>query len=214
MDEFQSEKEQIDEIRKWWKDNGNFVITGLVLGVVVLGGLNYWKSYKIRQAENASAIYNQLMEAAAASNLNAATGFAGQLDEQYASTPYAIHGRMAMASLYVSNNEPERAAAELRDVISSTDDEGLEKIARLRLAKVLLMQDKADEALATLAAVEPAEFAPLYHEIRGDAFSARDEPEMARQEYQAALDTAQPGLIDRQFVEMKLNDLLVADPEA
>ena len=33
MDELLSEKEQVEKLRQWWKENGPFVIGGLVLGV-------------------------------------------------------------------------------------------------------------------------------------------------------------------------------------
>ena len=33
MDETLTEKEQIEEIRAWWKENGAYVIAGLVIGI-------------------------------------------------------------------------------------------------------------------------------------------------------------------------------------
>ncbi|MBT8143917.1 MAG: tetratricopeptide repeat protein [Gammaproteobacteria bacterium] len=214
MDEFQSEKEQIDELKKWWKENGNFVITGLALGVLVLGGLGYWKNYKITQAESASAIYEQLIQAVSTGNSDAARNFAGQLDQQYHGTPYAAQAGLALARLYVNDNEPAQAANALQSVIDNAADEHVVRIARLRLAKVQLMQDQPDAAIATLAAGDPGEFAPLYHEARGDAYAEKGEPGNAEREYQAALDSATPGLLDRQFVEMKLNALGTAEPDA
>ena len=40
VDEFLSEKEQIDEIRSWWRENGWYLIGGAVLGIAALLGWN------------------------------------------------------------------------------------------------------------------------------------------------------------------------------
>ena len=60
MDEYLSEREQVEKIRNWWSDNGSWVIAGIVLGVALLVGWNAWQNYVIRRAEDASALYTQL----------------------------------------------------------------------------------------------------------------------------------------------------------
>ena len=222
MDEFQSEKEQIEEIKRWWKENGNFVVTGLVLGVLVLGGFKYWKEYRLSKAERGSAVYEQLLEAVGDGDTGTAADLVARLKGEFSSTPYATQGGLSIAALYVRNNEPEQAAAELRSVLETSDDADLARVARLRLARVLIMQDKAGEALTVLDAADAADagdFAAHYHDVRGDAYADLGQSEDARREYQSALDRNSPalrpgGTIDRQFVEMKLNDLAAAEPEA
>lgn len=119
-----------------------------------------------------------------------------------------------MAALYVRNNEPEQAASQLRYVLETTKDKTLSQVARLRLARVLILQDKATEALGLLDPVPAGEFAAHYHHVRGDAYTELDRPDDARREYRAALDQSAAGQLDRQFVEMKLNDLATSEPEA
>lgn len=214
MDEFQSEKEQIEEIKQWWKENGTFVVTGLLLGVLVLGGWNYWKQYRVRQAEAASATYEQLMQALQANNASGAETYAGKLTDEFSATPYASQARLALARLYVAQDDNAAAAEQLETLLRETSDESLKRIARLRLARVRLTQGQADAAIELLGRGDPGEFAALYHDARGDAHAQRGETGQARSEYQAALDKYQPGLFDRQFVEMKLADLTGADSGA
>ena len=214
MDEFQSEKEQIEEIKKWWKENGNFVVTGLVLGVLVLGGFKYWKEYRLNKAERGSAVYQQLLEAVQGGDASTAADLVARLKGEFASTPYATQGGLSIAALHVRNNEPEQAAAQLRSVLETTRDVDLARVARLRLARVLITQDKAGEALTMLDATDAGEFAAHYHDVRGDAYAELGQADDARREYQAALDQSVAGAIDRQFVEMKLNDLAAPEPEA
>ena len=42
MENYDSEQEQVEDIKKWWKENGRSVIAGLVIG---LGGMVGWKSW-------------------------------------------------------------------------------------------------------------------------------------------------------------------------
>ncbi|MDH3646742.1 MAG: tetratricopeptide repeat protein [Gammaproteobacteria bacterium] len=207
MDEFQSEKEQIDEIKQWWKANGSFIITGLVLGVGVLSGWKYWNHFHDQRAAAASAQYEELAQAIATNDRVAATDILGNLEGDFAATPYASQAALAMAKLYVQSDEPVMAAEQLRNVVDTAKDDHLRLVARLRLARVLLSQERADEALETLVVADPGSFAARFHEVRGDVFAALDRNAEARVEYQSALDKFEPGLFDRQLVEMKLNNL-------
>ena len=47
MDETLSEKEQIEEMKAWWKENGSYVIAGLILGVGGIWGFNAWRSSQL-----------------------------------------------------------------------------------------------------------------------------------------------------------------------
>ncbi|MEW8396328.1 MAG: tetratricopeptide repeat protein, partial [Candidatus Thiodiazotropha sp.] len=40
MSEYQTEEEQVEAIKRWWKENGTSVIAGLVIG---LGGIFGWQ---------------------------------------------------------------------------------------------------------------------------------------------------------------------------
>ena len=57
MSTYQTEEEQVEAIKQWWKDNGKSVIGGLVLGLAVVGGLKGWQQYTKVSAENAAAYY-------------------------------------------------------------------------------------------------------------------------------------------------------------
>lgn len=207
MDEFQSEKEQIEEIKKWWKQNGGFIVTGLVLGVGVLGGWKYWGDFKEKRAAAASAQYEELTQAIVSKDRNGATSLLGSVSTEFDATPYPSQAALAMAKFYVESDEPELAAEQLQSVLVHSKDAHLKLVARQRLARVQLSQDRADEALKTLEVANPGSFAARFHEVRGDIYSAMDRQEDARVEYQSALDKFQPGLFDRQMVEIKLSNL-------
>jgi hypothetical protein len=64
VDEFLSEREQVDRIRQWWKENGAWIIVGVGGGVLALAGWNWWQGYQLQRAEQASAIFSVVTEAA------------------------------------------------------------------------------------------------------------------------------------------------------
>ena len=91
------------------------------------------------------------------------------------------------------------------------DHEELKNIGRLRLAHVLLYQDKPQEVVDLLVAADVAAFAGLYDELLGDAYAALGDSESAGDAYRRAMADPSPNSpIDRALVQMKLVDL----PEA
>jgi predicted negative regulator of RcsB-dependent stress response len=207
VDDYLSEKEQVQKIREWWRENGPYVIAGLVLGIGGLVGWNYWKSYKIAQAEEAGAIYMQLSEMAESGDQAAATAALADLEADYAGTPYLDQARLMMARLMVEKGEFEGAAAYLADVVDGTSDPELERVARIRLARVWLAAGQQQQALDVLDLSRAGAFAARFHEIRGDALASRGEDQAAIEEYRLALQGGVEGVVDRQAVLLKLDAL-------
>lgn len=207
MDEYLSESEQLDMLRRWWRENGRWIIGGLVVGVAVLLGWRAWNNNQTEQAEAASKIYGELLSAMEAGDREQAASLRRNLTQEFAGTPYADQSGLALARLQINAGNPEAAAEALQDVLAATDDEELAHIARLRLARVHLHQDRPEAAAEALTGVEEGSFAPLYADIRGDIFAAEGDLAAARTVYRQALEAGEAGVIDRNFVQMKLDAL-------
>ncbi|HWM28927.1 MAG TPA: tetratricopeptide repeat protein, partial [Woeseiaceae bacterium] len=99
---------------------------------------------------------------------------------------------------------------ELSQLVTDGEDSEAQMLARLRLAKVLLYQDKAQEAADLLQAYAYGEtaFAARYSETLGDAYVALERNDAAREAYTAALaDNPNAPTVNRALVQMKINDL-------
>jgi predicted negative regulator of RcsB-dependent stress response len=218
VDELLSEKEQIEALRSWWRENGRFIISGLVLGVALLLGFNYWNKQKAENALQASAAYEALLNEVAQGNAEAAGEKAAALAENYGSTVYAAQARLAMAKLYMDKGRDEDAATELRALLEAadaTDAKEAVMIGRLRLAKILLYQDKPQEAIDLLQGYSDTAFAGRYSEALGDAYVALGQAEDAREAYTLALaDDPNAPTVNRTLVQMKINDLPKASAPA
>jgi len=208
VDEYLSEKEQIERIRAWWKENGAWIVIGIGVGVLGLAGWNWWKAHKIGQAEEASAIYSTLTQAASAGRTGEARAELDRLAADYGGTPYVNQGRLALAGAFVLAGEPAEAAPLLEDVMEGADDPELALVARLRLARLLASTGEGDRALAVANFADAGPFGSALAEVRGDVLAGRGDVDGARAAYEEALEgVAEGGVIDEAFVRMKLEAL-------
>ena len=180
MDEFQSEKEQIDEIKAWWAEYGRYVVAGVVIAVGLLLGFNQYKSSKINAQTEASVLFEQLAGHVVDGDLEDAISISDELASNYANTAYAAQSRLVMARLYMDQNRDQDAADALRDLLAMSGNSALKQVGRMRLARILLYQDKAQEVLDLLAEQTDVGFAGLYAEARGDAHAALGDIDAAR----------------------------------
>lgn len=207
MDEYLTDQQQAEKLQRWWKENGAFVIAGLVIGVGGLFGWRQWQDYELEQAEKASAVYEQLVIAIDGNRGNEAAEQLLVLSDEYSGSPYMDQARLAMTKMHMDRNSPDEAAEELELLLAQSDNEQFLHIARLRLAKIRLHQGDYDAALASLEPGAPSAFEPQYHDVRGDVFFGMRRFDEARDEYRQALFTAAPGVIERALVQAKLDDL-------
>jgi predicted negative regulator of RcsB-dependent stress response len=209
VDDLLSEKEQIDQMRAWWSDYGNYVIGGIVLGALALFGWNYYGDSTREMQTEASSLYGDLAGEIDDGDLDEAEALYGQLVSDYGDSAYAAQGRLVMARMYMDQNRDEDAADTLRDLLASTAGDEFKQVARLRLAKILLYQDEPQQVIDLLdAANEDDAFAARYDEVRGDAYVALERVEDARAAYERALgNVGQAGTINQEYVQLKLLDL-------
>ena len=203
-----SEKEQLEQMRAWWSDYGNYVLGGIVVGIGIMVGAGQYRSYNESHATEASGLYESIYEATIDGDLDSAESSAAELYENYASTIYADQARLAMARLFMENGRDADAAAALRAVLDHAPDSEIGLVARLRLAKVLIYQNDAEGVVELLRDAEASAFAARYAEVLGDAYVLLQRFDDARDQYLLAMsdDVARP-TVDRVLVQMKLDDL-------
>jgi predicted negative regulator of RcsB-dependent stress response len=179
---------------------------GLAIGFGAIGGWQGWQTYKDRQGEAASALYESAKKALDASKRDEARTLVDQIVNQYSSTPYAAAASLRMAQSDVGANDLDAAVTRLTWVIEHGRDDGIKDVARLRKARVLHAQGKNDDALALLDA-EPASFKGLVLELRGDIQLAKGDKAAARDAYEKALGATEEQAANRMLLQQKLDDL-------
>ncbi|MDR3212536.1 MAG: tetratricopeptide repeat protein [Azoarcus sp.] len=182
------EQEQIAQIKAWWEQHGNLVVTVLLAAALVFAAWAGWRRYQDGNAAEAGALYAELQQAAAMDNTQQVRELAGRLIEKYDGTLHAQLGALLSSSVQFRKNELDNARLQLEWAANKGKDAELRELARLRLATVLLQQGAVDEALACLQPAPKGVWRARFEDLRGDAFAAQGKTGEARAAWRAALD--------------------------
>ncbi len=201
------EQEQLENLKAFWKQYGNFILTVITVAALAVAGWRGWGWYQAREAAQASAVYEQLREAASARDVARVRAVAGTLFEQYGSTAYGEMAALVAARAYVDAGDPKAARVTLEWAVSNAKDDEFRHAARLRLAALLIDEKAYDEAGKLLAVDAPGKFAGEYADRRGDLLTAQGKPDEARAAYRKALEALGPDSPMRRLVQLKLDAL-------
>lgn len=184
MQDFETEEQQIEALKRWWKENASSLIIGLAIGGFALGGLNYYKKTEFQHGIEASDMYVSMVAQAESGMADSAT--ADKLIAEYADTPYAALSALLMAKNEVAEGKIDQAALRLKWIAANAKDE-IKSVSELRLARLMIDQKKYDEANTLLSSAHPAAFDAMYDELKGDLFVAKGEVDQARIAYDKAI---------------------------
>lgn len=205
MAEYETEEEQVEALKAWWKKNGKAVIAGGVMGIASIFGWKYWGHQQDLQSLAGSDKFNEIRGAILLQDLEAIALQATDLKENYSESSYATLGALMLAKVSVQNEDYSAAAENLKWVIANAEQEALVTIASLRLLRLLLMEGELVEAEALLEADYPQAYSSLIAELKGDLWLQKGDKQAAYDAYQEALQAADSS--DVRFIQMKQDNL-------
>jgi predicted negative regulator of RcsB-dependent stress response len=203
----QTEQEQIEDLQKWWAENGWAIISGLIIGLAAIFIWRGWLSYQQTTAEEASDLYTNMIIEVRDHKNDKAREYADRLVNEYTRTTYADFATLMLAKMDIEDAKPDEAVKHLHQVLDHADQDSLKHLARLRLVRILLDQNKTDEAWSTLKVDDEGAFASSYSELRGDIYARQGKYDDARTAYQIALGKQGPETNDTSFLQMKIDNL-------
>ncbi|MFO1388822.1 YfgM family protein [Cellvibrio sp.] len=215
-----TEEEQLEVLKRWWKDYGKTVITGIVAAVVVYFAWTTWQEKQHSKAESASVQYDELIKI-----LNVEQGktltdadkanaehIANELKEKNGKSLYAQGAAFYLAKAAVDAGNLDKAVTELRWILAGKPDLATAQLAHARLARVYVAKGSYPEALAQLSEEPSKAFASEYSEVRGDILKAQGDKAAAATAYKKALETTDPQHQERAMVlQMKIDELKTAE---
>ena len=207
MEVYQTEEQQVDAIKSYWKENGNYIIAGLFIGLVGYIGFNFYKDNKLADEIARSDAYQVVLEQSVKDTAEFTTA-GDTFIAQNAKTSYAALTALSLAKETASHKDWSQTAKYLSSAIENAPNDGIKGIASLRLARVQIQQAEFDQALTTLTAKLPESFTASVEEIKGDAYLKQAKTELARTAYQAAITAG--GLASSPALQMKLDNLAQA----
>lgn len=201
-----------EKVKAWIRSNGPSLFAGLVLGVGILLGFQWWSGYKQERAAAASALFTQMLTQEQQGAGELARGTADRLMQEYARTPYAGKAALVAARVAFEAKEVSAAQSYLQWAMTQGREEATRHSARLRLARILLDQGKIDEALQLVHVERYDGFRAEYEELRGDLLARQGKLAEARAAYTAALERLRAGSPYARVLQMKLDDLGAEQP--
>ena len=182
----ETEDQQVERIKEFWKEHGKGIIAGLVIGFAIFYGWRYYDAKVMAEKEALSQQYAEVMTALASSSESAAVDAQNFLQANSSST-YAHLAALELARTAVEANDLATAVSALQTVRDNAKG-ALKAVADVRQARVLNAQGQHDAALAALTGTdEVAGFKVVVLELRGDILLAKGDSAGARAAYQAAI---------------------------
>lgn len=201
------EQEQVDALKAWWKENGKWVITVVVVALLGFAGMQYWKKHQATQAAEAATLYNEVMKQVATNDPKRINDAVAALVDRYGSTPYASRAQLLAVQANLQARDVARAKTQLQWVIDHAGEKGLQDTARLKYASLLLDEKDYAGAMKLLDATHPESFTGLYADLKGDVLNAQGKTEEARAAYKQAYEKTDPNSMYRNLIQLKLDAL-------
>ncbi len=223
MDVYKTEDEQLEALKKWFRDNGRHVVTGMLVAAVAAFGIYSWQQRQQHQRDTAAVEYQNLLQAVRVIDANATvTGankeqlatvrhLAETLKSDFESSTYAQFAALFKAKFATDENDLTQAETELKWVLAHKPSPEIRALTQLRLARVLHAKADDDGALAQLDEAVAGSYASAYLQLKGDIAQTRGDLDTARAAYARAqeLEKKMSTPINDPLLEMKLRDLQI-----
>lgn len=217
-----SEEEQVEQLKRFWRDNGTAILVGASLALASFAGWRYWNTSQAQAAAEAGQAYQSAVEAGQKLLADPADKTANaelqrqslKVIQEHAGSAYAVNAALLLAKRGMDVGDLKEAEKHLRWVLDQKKtDEGLRAIATLRLARVLADKGDSKGALGLLDGLKEASFAPSRDELKGDILRANGDVAGARTAYEAAVKALVERREPRPLLDAKLADVGVEAPE-
>lgn len=205
MDPYLSDEERVQQIKDWWKKNGNMLLLGIGIGLLILFSWKFWQENKINDLSNAAVKFENLKMQMALSapqfktkdekerqaKTAAAIESAKELFNQFPSTEYANDAMLLLAKLYVEKGDLVGARTFLETALLRLDTDSVKyHVASLRLARLLRDSGLPDKALAKLTVTTkvPNSLRKYYEYLKGTVYENKKQCQQAVNAYKSAID--------------------------
>lgn len=207
MTDYLTEQEQIEILKNWIKQYSFIILAGLLVAIVGMSGWRYFQQRQSTLLSHASAVYDEMLIMRARNEPVATLVQAKKLFTHY---PQTIYGQMAafmLARDAIVKKDYPLAEKQFRWVLKHSRVASLKQIARLRLARLQLAEQKPQDTINTLSTIEDKNFVGFIDEVKGDAYLLMKNIKLARESYGLALKELPNAEVVRPILRMKYDNL-------
>lgn len=199
------EDQQVEEIKKFIKTYGPWIVAGVVIGLGSLFGWRAYSDHQVATQQARTAVYERALERLQAASPEEAPGIARNLLDEVSGTEHAGLIRLQLAQKLVLGNDLAAAKDELETALGEVKSSELQALIRTRIARIAIEQGDFDDAERHLSAINQSAYRGLVAEIRGDLLYARGNFSAARESYLLA--QTEQAETASQALQMKIDNL-------
>ena len=203
------------------KQSGGYIVAVIALALAGYFGWEYYQSHRTLGVDeeasekfaNIETLSQRLQESqdSDANNTQQMDELNQQVEalvSEHGDTIYAWQALMQQARLATDSDDLETASLALKTASEmNLEDAGLNTIARLRYATVLLAREQTDEAYSVASAEMPASFEGSQQELLGDIYMAQSKTDEAIRSYENAWNLLSERGEERGILKLKLEGL-------
>ncbi|EPI5805292.1 YfgM family protein [Vibrio parahaemolyticus] len=202
MELYDTEEQQVEAIKDWWKENGKAVIIGAVVGLGGLFGWRYYQDTVIQASETASQSYTTAMNTLQEKGVDAQSDVQAFIESNEVKE-YSVLAALQLAKAQVEAKDFAAALEQLKWAQSNTKDAALSPLISYRIARIETEMGNFDVANTELGKVTDTAWAGRIAELRGDIALRQGDKDAAY----AAYTEAQQAVDASPTLQMKLDDL-------
>src|SRR4029079_1498615 len=152
------EYEQGQQVRKWLRQNGISIITGIALGLACIFGYQWWQGQGSKHRDEAANQYQSFTDAISAKDDSKVEALAKAFDDKYADTGFSALATLRQAQYLQSKGETDKAIAILKAKAGKVTDPFMAELFTLRGGRLLLLAGKPEDALKQVATIKTSNF--------------------------------------------------------
>lgn len=209
---YETEEQQVDAIKQWWKDNGNTLIIGAVVGLAGLWGWRFYNESVINGQEATSQAYSDmLIKHEVQGSEPGVDSVISTFIAENSNNSYGVLASLLLAKEAVEQKDFELAKNQLMQLQTQNSYAPLNAVINLRLARVEAELALYPEALATLSLITDKSFLAQAYQLKGNIYLKQNDLEQARSALQDAINASQ-GRVDP-LLQLQFDDIAVAASE-
>lgn len=208
---YETEEQQVEAIKGWWKKNGNTLVISAVVGLAGLWGWRYYNESVTTAHESTSQAFSEMQTKFAAEtgekDLQVISDFVAENNDN----TYGLLASLLLAKEAVEQNKYDLAKTQLQQAQKQNSYKPLNPVINLRLARVESELGDNDAALATLALITEKPFLARAEQLKGNVYLQMGNQDKARSAFQDAINNSQ-GRVDP-VLQLQADDLGLSEPK-
>ena len=209
MAEYSSDEERFSAIINFFKDYKVIISSSLIVIFVSFFSIIGYQSYKETRSSEASIIYDKWLAELESNNESSKETF-NKLQDAFSGTGYAQLATMINGSNLARQGNLKDALINFEQLSDDTSgffgNKMLNSIAKINIARIELSNKNYTNVLEVLDSFASNSEHSMVYEIKGDALFGLKKEELAREQYQLAIDNARDES-QKSILKIKINSI-------